>query len=899
MSTINIRQIESNVKAVVDNCNEDNFIYDFLLAYGLPRATIRRQQLAAQNQSALFFSNDVAFKKKVYFRIDKENELPLVVSELANENGQAVKSTHPRFVIATDFKRFMAIDTKTRDSLDIAFSELPTHYAFFLPWAGMEKSTIQIENPADVKAAERMAKLFDEIKRDNPEFTSEYVHGLNVFLTRLLFCFFAEDTEIFPKGAFTQTIASYTQTDGSDLADFLTRLFTVLNTPEKLRSKDLPDYLQQFPYVNGGLFRDAMPLPVFSTRSRNAIIKSGELDWASINPDIFGSMIQNVVTAEDRGDLGIHYTSVPNIMKVIQPLFLDDLYKEFTEACILRADVKNPEKIRRDRLNTLLGRITNIRIFDPACGSGNFLIIAYRELRKLEIAILEKLDERDLFSRIELKNFYGIEISDFACEVAKLSLWLAEHQMNMIFKQTFGQCNPTLPLQDAGQIVCGNATRLNWAEVCPRNGQETYVLGNPPYLGARLQTDEHKSDLEYALKDIDGRNNLDYISAWFVSGAKYISDKKSIKIGFVTTNSICQGEQVALLWPHIFNCNVEIFFAYESFKWANNAKYNAGVTCTILGLRSVDKSPKNYYKNGLTLPFKNINAYLVDAENIFVNQRRQSICDIPTMCFGSMPNDGGNLILSEDEARSTLAADERIEPFLRPMYGGDDFINGKKRYCLWIQENEVQSAMSIPFIKQRIDAVFEYRSNSKRAATQKLASVPYQFGEIRQRHSESIIIPRHSSEKRKYIPIGFLGTDNIIADSALAVFNAQIYHFAFLTSNMHMLWVRTVGGQLETRLRYSATLCYNTFPFPRISERQREELSELAQNILFQREMHSEKTLAELYDPEKMPEELKEAHHQLDLAVERCYRARPFESDEERLEHLFNLYERMIAAEGR
>ena len=586
-------------------------------------------------------------------------------------------------------------------------------------------------------------------------------------------------------------------------------------------------------------------------------------------------------------------------MKVIQPLFLDDLYKEFTEACILRADVKNPEKIRRDRLNTLLGRITNIRIFDPACGSGNFLIIAYRELRKLEIAILEKLDERDLFSRIELKNFYGIEISDFACEVAKLSLWLAEHQMNMIFKQTFGQCNPTLPLQDAGQIVCSNATRLNWAEVCPRNGQETYVLGNPPYLGARLQTDEHKSDLEYALKDIDGRNNLDYISAWFVSGAKYISDKKSIKIGFVTTNSICQGEQVALLWPHIFNCNVEIFFAYESFKWANNAKYNAGVTCTILGLRSVDKSPKNYYKNGLTLPFKNINAYLVDAENIFVNQRRQSICDIPTMCFGSMPNDGGNLILSEDEARSTLAADERIEPFLRPMYGGDDFINGKKRYCLWIQENEVQSAMSIPFIKQRIDAVFEYRSNSKRAATQKLASVPYQFGEIRQRHSESIIIPRHSSEKRKYIPIGFLGTDNIIADSALAVFNAQIYHFAFLTSNMHMLWVRTVGGQLETRLRYSATLCYNTFPFPRISERQREELSELAQNILFQREMHSEKTLAELYDPEKMPEELKEAHHQLDLAVERCYRARPFESDEERLEHLFNLYERMIAAEGR
>ena len=899
MSTINIRQIENNVKAIVANCNEDNFIYDFLLAYGLPKATIKRQQLSAQNQSALFFSNDVSFKKKVYFRIDKENELPLVISELANKNGQAIKSTHPRFVIATDFKRFMAIDTKTKDSLDTAFAELPTHYAFFLPWAGMEKSTVQIENPADVKAAERMAKLFDEIKRDNPDFTLEYVHGLNVFLTRLLFCFFAEDTEIFPKGAFTQAIDSYTQNDGSDLADFLTRLFSVLNTPEKLRSKDLPDFLQQFPYVNGGLFRDAMPLPIFSTRSRNAIVKSGELDWAAINPDIFGSMIQNVVTAEDRGDLGIHYTSVPNIMKVIQPLFLDELYKEFTEACILRTDVKNPEKAKRERLEALLNRIAEIRCFDPACGSGNFLIIAYRELRKLEIAILEKLDERNLFSRIELKNFYGIEISDFACEVAKLSLWLAEHQMNMIFKQAFGQCNPTLPLQEAGQIICGNAIRLDWAAVCPKDSQETYVLGNPPYLGARLQTDEHKSDLEYALKDVDGRNNLDYISAWFVNGAKYINGEKSTKIGFVTTNSICQGEQVALLWPHIFNFNVEIFFAYESFKWANNAKYNAGVTCTILGLRSIDKSQKVYYKEGLTLPFKNINAYLVDAENVFVHQRKQAICDIPPMCFGSMPNDGGNLILSEEEVYAAIAVDERIKQFLRPMYGAEDFINDKKRYCLWIDDDCINDAMLIPFIKERIDSVFEYRNKSKRAATQKLASVPYRFGEVRQKSSESIIIPRHSSERRKYIPMGFLSSNDIIADSALAIFDADIDLFGVVTSYMHMLWVRTVGGRLKTDYRYSASLCYNTFPFPRISERQREELAELAQNIIFQREMHSEKTLAELYDPEKMPEELKEAHHQLDLAVERCYRSTPFKSDEERLEHLFNLYERMIATEGR
>lgn len=892
MSTINIRQIESNVKAVVDNCNEDNFIYDFLLAYGLPRATIRRQQLAAQNQSALFFSNDVAFKKKVYFRIDKENELPLVVSELANENGQAVKSTHPRFVIATDFKRFMAIDTKTRDSLDIAFSELPTHYAFFLPWAGMEKSTIQIENPADVKAAERMAKLFDEIKRDNPEFTSEYVHGLNVFLTRLLFCFFAEDTEIFPKGAFTQAIASYTQTDGSDLADFLTRLFTVLNTPEKLRSKDLPDYLLQFPYVNGGLFRDAMPLPVFSTRSRNAIIKSGELDWASINPDIFGSMIQNVVTAEDRGDLGIHYTSVPNIMKVIQPLFLDDLCKEFTEACILRADVKNPEKIRRDRLNTLLGRITNIRIFDPACGSGNFLIIAYRELRKLEIAILEKLDERDLFSRIELKNFYGIEISDFACEVAKLSLWLAEHQMNMIFKQTFGQCNPTLPLQDAGQIVCGNATRLDWTAVCPKNGQETYVLGNPPYVGSRKQNDAQKEDLKHVFNT--EYKTLDYICAWFYLAANYIRGYNA-KSAFVSTNSLSQGELVSLTWPRVLTDGIEIGFAHKDFKWQNNAKYNAGVTVIIIGLQNISGGNKFLIDTERIRYVTSISPYLTEGSVIYIYNRTQNISGFPEMNTGNMPADEGLLLLNAEEREDLISQDARCEKYIRPLISAKEFLQGQDRFCIWLHNQTGYE--DIACIKERIEKLREVRAKSSRP---RLAETPHLFAQIPQPEGiDFILVPRHSSENREYIPWGVFDKGCIAHDSCLMIPTTDLSIFSALVSKMHMVWVKAVCGKLETRYRYSKDIVYNNFPFPHISKRQREELSELAQNILFQREMHSEKTLAELYDPEKMPEELKEAHHQLDLAVERCYRSRPFESDEERLEHLFNLYERMIATEGR
>ena len=892
MSTINIRQIENNVKAIVANCNEDNFIYDFLLAYGLPKATIKRQQLSAQNQSALFFSNDVSFKKKVYFRIDKENELPLVISELANENGQAIKSTHPRFVIATDFKRFMAIDTKTKDSLDTAFAELPTHYAFFLPWAGMEKSTVQIENPADVKAAERMAKLFDEIKRDNPDFTLEYVHGLNVFLTRLLFCFFAEDTEIFPKGAFTQAIDSYTQNDGSDLADFLTRLFSVLNTPEKLRSKDLPDFLQQFPYVNGGLFRDAMPLPIFSTRSRNAIVKSGELDWAAINPDIFGSMIQNVVTAEDRGDLGIHYTSVPNIMKVIQPLFLDELYKEFTEACILRTDVKNPEKAKRERLEALLNRIAEIRCFDPACGSGNFLIIAYRELRKLEIAILEKLDERNLFSRIELKNFYGIEISDFACEVAKLSLWLAEHQMNMIFKQIFGQCNPTLPLQEAGQIICGNATRLDWAAVCPKDGQETYVLGNPPYVGSRKQNDAQKEDLKHVFNT--EYKTLDYICAWFYLAANYIRGYNA-KSAFVSTNSLSQGELVSLTWPRILRDGIEIGFAHKDFKWQNNAKYNAGVTVIIIGLQNISGGNKFLIDTERIRYVTRISPYLTESGVIYIYNRTQSISGFPEMNTGNMPADEGLLLLNAEERENLISQDARCEKYIRPLISAKEFLQGQDRFCIWLHNQTGYE--DITCIKERIEKLREVRAKSSRP---QLADTPHLFAQIPQPEgTDFILVPRHSSENRKYIPWGVFDKSFIAHDSCLMIPTTDLSIFSALVSKMHMVWVKAVCGKLETRYRYSKDIVYNNFPFPRISERQRKELSELAQSVLYQREIHSEKTLAELYDPEKMPEELKEAHHQLDLAVERCYRSKPFESDEERLEHLFNLYERMIAAEGR
>lgn len=888
----NVIQIETAVKKVLATLNEDSFIYDLLLAYDTPKATVARLQRGSLNMATR--KPDVAWKKKLFFRIEKENDLLLTITGLSQS--EDVLKFHPRFIVVTDFKQLLAVDTKHKDTtLNIPLNELAVHYSFFLPWAGMEKSAVQVENPADLKAAERMAKLFDEIKRDNPTFATEYVHGLNVFLTRLLFCFFAEDTGIFPQGIFHQTLKAYTQEDGSDLDAFLTRLFAVLNTPESLRGKDLPDYLAEFPYVNGGLFSQQLPLPHFSMRSRNAIIKSGELNWAAINPDIFGSMIQNVVTEEDRGDMGIHYTSVPNIMKVIEPLFLNELYEEFDKACHPDSSIKNSKKYKADRLNALLNRIANIRVFDPACGSGNFLIIAYRELRKLEIEILKQQDQKVLFSRVELRNFYGIEISDFSCEVAMLSLWLAEHQMNMIFKAEFGQCNPTLPLHEAGHIVCNNATRIPWENVCPKNGRETYILGNPPYLGASLQSSEQKEDMEFVFQDITGYKNLDYIACWFFLAGQYIKNSTS-SFAFVSTNSICQGEQVAILWPELLK-HGHISFAYSSFKWANNAKYNAGVTCVIVGLEDNKNSRRRIYGKTQMMVTDNITPYLLSGNTLIVTKQTQNISSLPEMLYGSKATDGGALSLSSEERDDLLAKYPDMRSVIKRFVGSEEAIKGKDRYCLWLALEDYTKFEEIPEIAERISCCRDFRQRSSKLATRKLADVPYAFGEIRYRKSDVLLIPATSSENREYIPIGFYDKQTVVSNAAHTICDAPLWLFAVITSKMHMVWIRTVCGSLETRIRYSAILGYNTFPFPNISNKQKEELSELARQVLFCREMESEKTLAELYDPNKMPKALKEAHHQLDLAVERCYRSKPFESDEERLEYLFKLYEKMVVEE--
>ncbi len=874
----NIAKIEEELKQLVTaDIDKDNFIWDLLLVYGLPKASISRLKKGNLNLSKDY--HGVVWKKKLHFKYSDSDNLHEKITQIASE----VKHSE-RFVILTDFKDFLAIDTKTEDTLDCNINELYKHFDFFLPWAGIEKTQRHNENPADVKAAEKMAKLFDEIKKDNPSSTSENLHELNVFFTRLLFCYFAEDTNIFKDSEFTNAIDSHTHEDGSDLQEFLRRLFDVLDTHEKDR-KDLPEYLNKFPYVNGGLFKEDVKLPEFSARSRRMILDSGDLDWKDINPDIFGSMIQAVVRGLEGDDNTKHYTSVPNIMKVINPLFLDELYEEYVKT------IDNKHKAKE-----LLQRIYNLKIFDPACGSGNFLIIAYKELRKLEMKIFED-HEMLAFSGIKLSQFYGIELNETAHEVAMLSLWLTEHQMNVEFLEKFGQVNPTLPLKDAGNIVLGNACRIPWEDVCPKEkDDEIYILGNPPYLGGRMQDKNQKADLAVAYGLYGKAPKVDYIAGWFLKASEYIKDCNS-KYSFVTTNSICQGEQVDMIWSIILNNKQEIGFAYSNFKWDNNAKNNAAVIVTIIGVRNQSPLPKYIFSKTSKVIVKNINPYLLDAKNTFIKKRTIPLSRFMSMEYGNMAIDGGYLILSVEEMKHLLSINPETSTVVRKIIGAQEFLNGKVRYCLWIKDEQLEFVNSIPLIAERIKAVKKKRLAIDDKGSLELAKRPHQFREMKEGLESSIIVPTVSSERREFIPIGFMNKEDVIIAPNQVIYDPEPYYLGVLSSKMHMVWMKTVAGRLKTDFRYSSSLVYNTFPFPDISEQRKQEITQCVFRILEEREKHPDKTLAQLYDPDKMPQGLREAHKANDEVIERCYRSKPFESDEERLEYLFKLYEKMIAEE--
>ncbi len=864
-------EIENNLQLLVSSFDPENFIFDLMLAYGTPKSTIKRLQ--GSDHDKLGSNGELVVRKKLFFKV-AANELYTAIDEL--KSSKDVLKHSPRFIIVTDYETLLAYDMKTEDSLDIEILNITNHYDFFLPLAGMEKATYVDENPADVKASLKMAKLYDELQKNNEFKTNEEIHALNVFLTRLLFCYFAEDTNIFPDNAVTSSISSHTQLDGSDVDNYLARLFKIFNTPERTRDTSTPNYLSIFPYVNGGLFRDEYTIPKFTARSRQLLLEIGQLKWSQINPDIFGSMIQAVITPEHRGGMGMHYTSVPNIMKVIEPLFLDELYQEFEKAYD-----------HKSKLQALQVRLSSIKIFDPACGSGNFLIIAYKKLRELEMSILQRIDalskERSFqFSEIKLTQFYGIELDDFAHEVALLSLWLAEHQMNLEFYKAFGRASPSLPLHDGGNIVHGNATRINWEEVCPKNeGDEIYIFGNPPYLGARLQSKEQKEDMALVFKGVKNFNNLDYIACWFYKGKQYLQNINA-KVAFVSTNSISQGEQVGILWTHILDKDIEIDFAHKSFKWQNNAKANAAVIVVIIGLRNISNNPKYLFHENIKHEVKNINPYLVNADNIIVQKRSNPLSNLAKMQFGNMPNDGGALILSTEEKDNLLNAFPNAEKFIRKLLGSYEFINGAERFCLWIKSEFLNEALQIPYIQQRIKKAEEHRLNSKDEGARKLANRSHQFRDINEYKNIAIIIPANTSERREYVPIGFLHNHEVISNSAQAIYDGEYWVMGVISSKIHMAWMKAVGGRLKTDYRYSKDVVYNTFPFPNISQKQKDEITELVFAILDEREKHSQKTLAQLYVPDKMPEGLKKAHHELDLAIERCYRSKLFANDEER-----------------
>ncbi len=888
---ITLKDVEEKVKPLGGQLSYNkNFIFELLTAYGRSQGNITRLRNGQLNV-ADDKDNEVAQKGVIYFKPTdvSDDELYAVVDDL--KSSAAVVRYSTRFVVATNYKKLLAIDTKTGEPLDINIREIDKHFSYFLPWAGMEKAQFINENHADVKAAEKMAKLFDILIAHNSYKTADDWHSLTTFFTRLLFCFFAEDTNIFKKNQFVNAVASYTQKDGSDLKDFLKVLFASLDDKDK---DGYPGYLGAFPYVNGRLFSEFTAIPEFNKEARDLLIESSsKLDWSNINPDIFGSMFQAVVRPSERTGLGQHYTSVPNIMKTIEPLFLDELKDEFDKSY-------NDGK----RLEQLLSRISGIKVFDPACGSGNFLIIAYKELRKLEHAILERQGElagytqRVMFgSRIHIENFYGIEIDDFAHEVAILSLWLAKHQMNIEFAEKFGIELPLIPLKEAGNIVRGNATRVDWNKVC-FNDQKTeiYLAGNPPYAGFKMQTRSQKEDMKEVFSYRGDYKKLDYISCWFHKATTYIKDSQSA-YAFVATNSINQGEHVGLLWPEILSADIEIGFAYQSFKWANNAKHNAGVTCVVVGVRNKSSKPRKIFSDGLTHLATNINAYLVDGPDIIVHKRSKPISSLPRMSLGNMPKDDGNLLLSRHDMEGLIGTEPLINDFIRPAVGAKEFLNGIDKWCIWITPKDYETAYSIKPIRSRIDKVRDFRLRSTDKSANSMAKTPYMFREQKVAKNHSIIIPTVTSEKREYIPIGVLDKKTVVIAPNNAIYDAEMYVFGLISSRMHVAWVRAIAGRLKTDFRYSSVIVYNNFPVPPLAEGEKKIIEGKVFGVLDARENHPEKTLATMYDPNKMPDDLRLAHRELDEVVDKIYRKKPFDNDEERLAHLFDLYETMTAKE--
>ncbi len=900
MAALNQAKIINDLEQIAAKPKED-FIYDFLSAYGTPKATINRLKMGDTQRSVASVRGDVAVAQKLYFRAVEQG---VSVADTLDEilALPALKQHKIRFVLVTDFVTVMAYDLKVKDGTEFDFAELKLNYEFFLPLTGKSETAVEhAEHPADVKACEKMGRLYDSICAVN-NYGKDDLHTLNVFLTRLLFCFFAEDTAIFPQSnQMTLAIKSLTQEDGSDLADFFAKLFLALNLPNDApERRRLPVTFQKFPYVNGGLFLEQAPIPQFDKRSRRLLLECGGMQWNDISPVIFGSMFQAVMDPERRRSMGAHYTSEKNILKVVRPLFLDALYEEFEQIKVLK-------KGKRAALQAFHTKLGSLGFLDPACGCGNFLVVSFRELKELELQVVLALRDEEnkdsakrlvldvkMLSKASINQFYGIEIEEFPVEIARVSMWLMEHVMNVKFGKSLGCVIPSIPLHHSAEIVCANALTTPWERVVAPEKLH-YILGNPPFSGARMMSAQQKNDLINVFSDTHGSGDLDFVTAWFYKAAKFISRHKTVQAAFVSTNSICQGVQVSLLWKPVFALGIKIDFAYRTFKWGNEAKGNAAVFCVIVGFSSTTSATiKHLYSDTGVIIADEITPYLVPGKTAFINGRNSPICAVPAMGIGNLPIDNGNYLFSKTNRDEFIKKEPNSAKYFKKWIGSKELINGYERYCLWLGDCAQDEIEQMPEILKLINSVKQYRLSSDRKATQKIASRPTRFCVENMPKSSFIAVPKVSSERRHYVPIAFFD-NNTLASDLLFIVSGTLYHFGILTSAMHMAWMRTVCGRLEMRYRYSASIVYNTFPWPNATKQQEKAIEALAQAVLDTRERYPDMTLAQMYDPDTMPKPLQEAHAALDVSVDRLYQTKPFADDEQRLQLLFKLYAQLVA----
>ena len=817
---------------------------------------------------------------------------------LAKAYQQAIDYTHglkqhelPKYILISDFENFRLYDLEEDKHIEFKLNDLVNNVQHFGYILGYQKKVYKEQDPANIKAAELMGKLHDRLEEIG--YTG---HPLEVYLVRILFLLFSEDTTIFNKQQFQEYLEQRTAEDGSDLASKLQELFQVLNTPKENRFKNLDEQLADFPYVNGKLFEENLPTASFDTKMRQALLDCCYIDWSKISPAIFGSMFQSVMNPKERRNLGAHYTSETNILKLIKPLFLDDLWKEFESI-----------KDNKNKLPEFHKKLSTLKFLDPACGCGNFLVITYRELRLIEFEVLKSLNKSgqsfldvSQILWINVDQFSGIEYEEFPARIAEVAMWLIDHQMNMLVSSEFGQYFIRLPLKKSAKIVHADALETDWENVVSKN-ELSFIIGNPPFIGSKIMKQNQRDQIVKQFDNTDGSGVLDYVTGWYIKAAKYIQNTK-IKVAFVSTNSIVQGEQTSILWePMVNKYKIKIHFAHRTFKWSNEAKGNAAVFCVIVGFANYDTPNKSIFEyedikgEAHELKVKNINPYLVDAKDILITKRTYPLCNVPKMSFGNMPLDGGNLILSDDEKNDFIIKEPKAEKYILPLISAYEFLNGKKRWCLWLLDAEPNELKQMPAVLKRAELVKQFRLDSVAPSTQKFAATPTLFRD-RNRPETFIVVPRVSSENRPYIPFGFFDKNSIVSDTCMSIPNGNQYHFGVLMSKMHMAWVKYICGRLKSDFRYSKDIVYNNFPWPdNLTEKQVATIETATQKVLDARLQFPNSSLADLYDSLTMPPVLIKAHNELDKAVDLAYRPQAFTSEANRMVFLFELYEKYTA----